>query len=171
MTRENQKTDGVRDQIAPNIGYAPCLQSITMAIELVPLPLPASADNSRFTDFGRQVIGLHPGKLTPEELTEIQEALYKVGACRHLDLARSWIQLKYGALLFRKVVVTPEEQYAFTKVNNTFDSHFRSITENDSSSSIHILNLMDMATIKLNLPRNPSFIQTSRLSLVFLRFS
>ena len=48
-----------------------------MAIELAPLPLPASADSSRFTDFGRQVVGLHPGKLTPEQLTEIQEALYK----------------------------------------------------------------------------------------------
>ena len=56
-------------------------KTIIMAIELTPLPLPTSADSSRFTDFGRQVIGLHPGKLTPEQLTEIQEALYKA---RHI---------------------------------------------------------------------------------------
>lgn len=49
-----------------------------MAIELAPLPLPASADASKFKDFGREVKGLHPGKLTPEQLQEVQEALYKV---------------------------------------------------------------------------------------------
>lgn len=49
-----------------------------MAIELAPLPLPASADASKFANFGREVIGLNPGKLTPEQLKEVQEALYKV---------------------------------------------------------------------------------------------
>ena len=61
-------------------------KTIIMAIELAPLPLPASADSSRFTDFGRQVVGLHPGKLTPEQLTEIQEALYKAGQIVIIDL-------------------------------------------------------------------------------------
>jgi len=57
-----------------------------MTIALAPLPLPASADSSRFVDFGRQVIGLHPGKLTPEQLTEIQEALYKAGHIVIIDI-------------------------------------------------------------------------------------
>ena len=49
-----------------------------MAIELIPLPLPASVDASRFTDFGREVKGVNPGALTPEEFKEVQDALYKV---------------------------------------------------------------------------------------------
>lgn len=49
-----------------------------MAIELVPLPLPASADASKFADFGREVKGIHPGTLTPEQFKEIQDALYRV---------------------------------------------------------------------------------------------
>jgi hypothetical protein len=49
-----------------------------MTIQLAPLPLPASADASKFENFGREVLDLHPGKLTPEQLKEVQEALYKV---------------------------------------------------------------------------------------------
>lgn len=49
-----------------------------MAIELIPLPLPASADVSKFADFGREVKGINPGALTPEQFQEIREALYKV---------------------------------------------------------------------------------------------
>ncbi|KAG8971310.1 hypothetical protein FRC05_011302 [Tulasnella sp. 425] len=69
-----------------------------MAIELVPLPLPASADASKFANFGREVKNIHPGTFTPEEFKEIEEALYK-----------------YDALLFRNVDFTPEQQYALTK--------------------------------------------------------
>lgn len=50
-----------------------------MAIELSPLPLPASADASKFADFGREVRGVNPGALSPEEFEQVQEALYKVG--------------------------------------------------------------------------------------------
>jgi len=49
-----------------------------MAIELVPLPLPASADPSKFADFGREVKGVNIGEFTPESFKEIEEALYKV---------------------------------------------------------------------------------------------
>lgn len=53
-----------------------------MAIELVSLPLPASADASKFADFGREVKGIEPGSLTPEQFEEIRDALYKVrGFC------------------------------------------------------------------------------------------
>ncbi|KIO24209.1 hypothetical protein M407DRAFT_77255 [Tulasnella calospora MUT 4182] len=70
-----------------------------MAIELAPLPLPPSADASKFANFGREVKNIHPGNFTPEEFKEIEEALYK-----------------YDALLFRNVDFTPEQQYALTKV-------------------------------------------------------
>lgn len=49
-----------------------------MAIELVPLPLPASADPSKFVDFGREVKGVNPGSLSPELFEEVKNALYKV---------------------------------------------------------------------------------------------
>jgi hypothetical protein len=49
-----------------------------MTIDLLPFPLSATADTSKFIDFGREVRGVHPGKLTPEEFSEIREALYKV---------------------------------------------------------------------------------------------
>lgn len=57
-----------------------------MAIEFAPLPLPASADAFKFADFGREVKGIHPGTLTPEQFEEIQDALYKVSqACLSVD--------------------------------------------------------------------------------------
>ena len=49
-----------------------------MAIEVVPLPLPASADPSKFTDFGAEIRGVNPGTLTPEEFKEVEKLLYKV---------------------------------------------------------------------------------------------
>lgn len=49
-----------------------------MAIELAPLPLPASADASKFADFGREVKGVNPGGLTLDQFKEIEELLYKV---------------------------------------------------------------------------------------------
>jgi xanthine dioxygenase len=54
-----------------------------MAIELVPLSLPASAEASRFVDFGREVKGVNPGSLSPDEFKEVQEALYRVRYCNH----------------------------------------------------------------------------------------
>ena len=49
-----------------------------MAIETVPLPLPPSADPTKFTQFGREVIGVDPGNLSPVEFTEIERLLYTV---------------------------------------------------------------------------------------------
>jgi len=49
-----------------------------MAIETLPLPLPPTADPSKFKDFGREVRGVHPGRLTDEEFKEIEQLLYKV---------------------------------------------------------------------------------------------
>ena len=49
-----------------------------MAIETVPLPLPPSADPTKFTQFGREVIGVDPGNLSPVEFAEIERLLYTV---------------------------------------------------------------------------------------------
>lgn len=53
-----------------------------MTIEVLPLPLPPSADPSKFADFGREVKGVEPGKLTDEQFKEISNLLYKV--CAHV---------------------------------------------------------------------------------------
>ncbi|KAJ7920284.1 Clavaminate synthase-like protein [Mycena leptocephala] len=68
-------------------------------IELKPLPLPASADASKFTQFGREVFGVDPANLTSEQFGEIREALYK-----------------HDVLVFRNAALTPKQQYALTKV-------------------------------------------------------
>ena len=49
-----------------------------MAIELLPLPHPASADASKLAEFGREVRGINPAEVSPEEFKEIEQALYKV---------------------------------------------------------------------------------------------
>ena len=50
-----------------------------MTIETVPLTLlPPLADPSKFSNFGRRVIGVDPGNLSPSEFVEIQHLLYKV---------------------------------------------------------------------------------------------
>src|SRR5258707_7500656 len=70
-----------------------------MTLEVTPFPLPPSADAEMLKDFGRYVRGLcesmhdqllrlirlprevkgvHPGKLTPEQFHEIHDLLYKV---------------------------------------------------------------------------------------------
>ena len=96
-----------------------------MTIELIPLALPASADASKFVDFGRQVKGVNPGILTTEQFQEVQEALYKV--CRyHPNPSQLYIYIshrrrqprlrQYDALLFRDVVLSPAQQYALAKV-------------------------------------------------------
>ena len=48
------------------------------AIAVSPLPLPPSADASKFADFGREVKGVNPGALSPEEFKEIEQLPYKV---------------------------------------------------------------------------------------------
>jgi len=69
-----------------------------MAIQLSPLPAPASADPSKFVNFGREVTGVNFVDLSPQAFEEILDALYK-----------------YDVLLFRDVTLTPEQQYALTK--------------------------------------------------------
>ncbi|KAF7966412.1 hypothetical protein HWV62_1881 [Athelia sp. TMB] len=104
-----------------------------MAIELVPLPLPKSADASKFSEFGREVKNVDPGTLSPEQFKEIEELLYK-----------------HDALLFRGVDLTPEQQYKLVK---SFDplsesyGHGNNKTGNEKKSILH----PDLKTI----PRQP----------------
>ncbi|KAJ7912397.1 Clavaminate synthase-like protein [Mycena leptocephala] len=99
-----------------------------MAIHLAPLPLPASADASKFARFGRQVTGVDPGNLTSEQFGEIRDALHK-----------------YDALLFRDASMTPEQQYALTKLQEykAFDpasenyGHGNNKTEGTHKSILH----------------------------------
>lgn len=52
-----------------------------MAIELAPIALPATASGTDFDpDFGREVKGVNPGELTPEQFKEVEIALYTVGS-------------------------------------------------------------------------------------------
>ncbi|KZV93724.1 Clavaminate synthase-like protein, partial [Exidia glandulosa HHB12029] len=69
-----------------------------MPIQVQPVPLPPSADPSKFTDFGRVVTGVDPANLSPEEFKELEELLYK-----------------HSLLLFRDCTLTPEAQYKLTK--------------------------------------------------------
>ena len=48
-----------------------------MVIELACLPVSSTADASTLANFGREVKGLNPSALTPEEFEEIQRLLYK----------------------------------------------------------------------------------------------
>jgi hypothetical protein len=74
---------GAKLAVSKYVGYLNRIIDISlcivpMAIELVPIPLPTSADTSKFVDFGREVKGVNPGVLTPGEFKEVQDALYKV---------------------------------------------------------------------------------------------
>jgi hypothetical protein len=89
----------------------------TMAIEAVPLPLPSTADPSKFKDFGREVRGVHPGRLTDEEFKEIEQLLYKVCVAPPMFRLLPYQRIaQHDTLLFRNVDLLPEEQYKLTKV-------------------------------------------------------
>jgi len=94
-----------------------------MAIEILPIPLPETADSSKFTRFGREVRGFDPANFSPEQFEELKEALYK-----------------YDALLFRNVEMTPEQQYALTKAFDPASEnygHGNKQTEADKKSILH----------------------------------
>lgn len=104
-----------------------------MPVQVLPVPLPPSADASKFQDFGRIVEGVDPANLSPEEFKEIEQLLYK-----------------HSLLLFRNCELPPEAQYALTKA---FDpkadtyGHGNNKTGETKSSILH----PDLKTI----PRQP----------------
>ena len=90
-----------------------------MAIETFPLPLPPIADPSKFKDFGREVKGVHPGRLMDEEFKEIEQLLYKVCVISPMSPNHCLAyhpDVQHNVLLFRNVDLSPEEQYKLTKV-------------------------------------------------------
>ncbi|KAJ6511773.1 Clavaminate synthase-like protein [Mycena vulgaris] len=94
-----------------------------MSIQLIPLPLPASADGSKFANFGREVVGVDPGNLTSEQFQEIRDALYK-----------------HDALVFRDAALSPEQQYALTKAFDPASEsygHGNNKTEGTMKSILH----------------------------------
>ncbi|EMD33818.1 hypothetical protein CERSUDRAFT_117892 [Gelatoporia subvermispora B] len=93
------------------------------AIEIASLPLPPSADASKFFDFGRELRNVNPGALTAEQFKEIEQLLYK-----------------HSVLLFRDVNLTPEQQYALVKAfDPTSESygHGNFKTESIKKSILH----------------------------------
>ncbi|KAH7915748.1 Clavaminate synthase-like protein [Hygrophoropsis aurantiaca] len=68
------------------------------ALELLPIPLPLSANSAQLSDFGREVKNLDPGNLNAEQFAALENALYH-----------------YGILLFRNINLTPEQQYNLVK--------------------------------------------------------
>ncbi|EJC98794.1 Clavaminate synthase-like protein [Fomitiporia mediterranea MF3/22] len=88
-----------------------------MAVEIAPLPLPASVDRTKFNpDFGREVKGVNPSQLTHEQFEEISDLVYK-----------------HSALLFRNTDLTPEQQYALIKAfDPTCDSYGHGNNKTDS---------------------------------------
>ncbi|KZT21960.1 Clavaminate synthase-like protein [Neolentinus lepideus HHB14362 ss-1] len=69
-----------------------------MAVEIISLPAPTSADPSSCPDFGREIRGINPNELNEEEFKLVSDLLYK-----------------HGLLLFRNCNLTPAQQYTLTK--------------------------------------------------------
>ncbi|KAH9059875.1 hypothetical protein EDB87DRAFT_1618910 [Lactarius vividus] len=99
-----------------------------MPIQTVPLTLPPSADPSKFTLFGREVIGVDPESVSPTEFAEIERLLYT-----------------HDALLFRNANLSPSQQYALTKAfDPTSESyaHGNQKTESTKKSILHYLKMI-----------------------------
>ena len=52
--------------------------TMTSTLTFHPIPIPPSANATYFKDVGKRVEGFDPATVTPEQLKEIQDALYKV---------------------------------------------------------------------------------------------
>ena len=48
-----------------------------MAIQVLPIPLPPSADATALAEFGREVVGVDPTNLSDTQFREIEQLLYK----------------------------------------------------------------------------------------------
>jgi len=98
-----------------------------MTISFVPLAFPPSADTSRFKDFGREVRGVHPGNLTPDEFKEIETALYQVNTFLPSHPLTHIAQ--HDILVFQNVDLTPQQQYEVVQVclNNFFKKNWQGL--------------------------------------------
>jgi hypothetical protein len=90
-----------------------------MSIQIKSLPLPPSANSQFFAEFGKEIKGVNPADLTPEQFKEIEQLLYKVFFILCLDgvVFSSLLRCQHSLLLFRNAIVSPEQQYAITKAS------------------------------------------------------
>ena len=90
-----------------------------MSLQIESLPLPPSANPQFFAEFGKEIKGVNPADLTPEQFKEIEQLLYKVLFILCLDGCgfRSLLRCQHSLLLFRNAIVSPEQQYAITKAS------------------------------------------------------
>ena len=147
-----------------------------MAIETVPLPLPPTADPSKFNNFGREVRGVHPGRLTDEEFKEIEQLLYKVcvsplmsrvlpcssASCSTTHCySRTLISYLRNSTISRRCVRCERQ----TPVRNVI------VTLSPSRLSTLRATPTVTATTKPRKTPSQSFTVTSRRFLGFLRFS
>jgi len=65
------------------------------AIEVLPLPLPPSADSTKIASFGREVRNADPGNLTPEQFKVIEELLYKVHKSSLYGLSQNQLSVPF----------------------------------------------------------------------------
>ncbi|KAH7884907.1 Clavaminate synthase-like protein [Phlebopus sp. FC_14] len=68
------------------------------SIQFVPVQLPATANAGRLSGFGKEVIGVDVTRITPDEFSVIEKALYE-----------------HDFLLFRNTIITPEQHYQIVK--------------------------------------------------------
>lgn len=147
----------------------------TMAIETVPLPLPPTADPSKFKDFGREVRGVHPGRLTDEEFKEIEQLLYKVRVVPSISRISSCLLARRAA---RRTPLQERRSLARGTVQpyeGTSDNRGPEIVLTLFRSPSRLSTLRAISTVTVTTkPRktpNRSSTLTSRRSLEFLKFS
>ena len=132
-----------------------------MTIKVAPFPLPPTANLDRLSEFGRVVLDVNPAKLSESEFKEIENLLYKVSMCICL-VDRIILSMQHSALLFKNVDLSPEDQYALTKVGLN-DSPIKSSCSPDPGiyirDSTHLRKAMAMETIK----------QETRINLFYTR--
>jgi len=87
-----------------------------MAIQTVPFTPPFSADPSKVSSFGKEVIGIDPGNLSSSDFAEIQALFMRSQPSAQMFQNIDLFPFQYDALLFRNVNLSPEQQYALTKV-------------------------------------------------------
>ena len=70
--------------LAARLHSTPSTRASTMALEVLPLPLPSSIDKEKFNkNLGSEVRGVDLGKLSEGEFKEIEQLLYRVGGRYH----------------------------------------------------------------------------------------
>ncbi|KAJ3500963.1 hypothetical protein NLJ89_g9556 [Agrocybe chaxingu] len=107
-----------------------------MVLSFSPLAFPPTIDSAHFGDFGREVSGVQPSYLSPEEFAKIEKALYK-----------------HDLLLFRNVILTPQQQYelvkAFDPESEQYGHGNREFEKNKASILSYLKGLPDVPQVQI----------------------